>query len=400
MTFVKRGGAALVFFGAAACAPKVSVPIGEISPDESVAPPAAASALASTPWYAAAERDRVQRGAAAEPVVRNVPRYGTRVELLATAVGPVRYLDLSDITPASVNASPTTQTLQYDSGPAVLRTQILLDRASFSPGAIDGHMGRNTQVAIYWFQYSQRMSPTGLLDAATYNRLASIAGTDRVITDVVVDHDALKGPFTFIPKSVYAQATLRCLCYSSPLELLSERYHTTPEILKLLNPQVKLGSLSEGTRISVPSVDRVMDPLLKPIVRIHISKSGNYVQALAADRSIVFHFPSTLGSAYDPSPDGTFEVTDIARDPVFRYDPMLFSDVPHSKPKATLPPGPNSPVGTVWIALSKEHIGIHGTPTPETIGSASSHGCVRLTNWDAEKLADWVVEGTPVEFVF
>ena len=102
---------------------------------------------------------------------------------------------------------------------------------------------------------------------------------------------------------------------------------------------------------------------------------------------------------YDPSPDGNWEVTAVARNPTFRYDPTLFSDVPDSKPKARLPPGPNSPVGTVWIALSKEHVGIHGTPSPETIGLASSHGCVRLTNWDAEKLADAVSPHIPVEFV-
>jgi lipoprotein-anchoring transpeptidase ErfK/SrfK len=134
-------------------------------------------------------------------------------------------------------------------------------------------------------------------------------------------------------------------------------------------------------------------------VRIHISKTGNYVQALAADGSIVFHFPSTLGSKYDPSPDGNWEVVAIARNPTFRYDPTLFSDADASKPRAMLPPGPNSPVGTVWIALSKEHVGIHGTPTPETIGYASSHGCVRLTNWDVEKLADVISPGLAVEFV-
>ena len=387
----------LTMLGAAGCTsarPRVSVPIPEISPDE-----VAAISLDSSVWRMAADRDRLRRSSVPVPAPRSAPRTGSRVEPLAPSAATVRYLDFDDITPDAVNASPTRETIRYDRGPAVVRTQVLLDRASFSVGAISGRAGKTTQIAIYWFQYSQHLPPTGVLDTATYSRLASVAGTDHVITEFTVDEESLKGPFSPVPHNVYEQAKLTCLCYSSPLELLAERFHTTPDILEKLNPKTRFAALVAGEKLFVPSIGRSPDPLQKTIVRIHISKTGNYVQALAADGSIVFHFPSTLGSMYDPSPDGNWEVTSIARNPTFRYDPTLFSDVPDSKPKARLPPGPNSPVGTVWIALSKEHVGIHGTPSPETIGLASSHGCVRLTNWDAEKLADAISPHVPVEFV-
>jgi lipoprotein-anchoring transpeptidase ErfK/SrfK len=117
-----------------------------------------------------------------------------------------------------------------------------------------------------------------------------------------------------------------------------------------------------------------------------------------ASGNVLAHFPSTLGEGYDPSPTGDFHVTGIATDPTFNYQPSLMAEVPDTRPTAKLKPGPNSPVGTVWMALSKPHYGIHGTPAPETIGYANSHGCVRLTNWDAERLASLVKAGTPVQF--
>jgi lipoprotein-anchoring transpeptidase ErfK/SrfK len=385
----------LIVLGAAACArPKISIPIPEVSPDD-----VATFSLDSSVWRMAADRDRLRRSPAPVPAPRSTPRVGTHAEPLASTVATVRYLDFDDITADAVNAPPNREMLRYDRGPAIVRAQVLLDRANFSVGAISGRTGKTTQIAIYWFQYSQRLLPTGVLDPDTYNRLVSVAGTDHVVTEFTVDKESLKGPFVVIPHNVYEQARLRCLCYSSPLEELAERFHATAELLQKLNPKTKFASLAAGDKILVPSVERTPDPFQKPVARIHISKSGNYVQALAADGSIVLHFPSTLGSMYDPSPDGSFEVTAVVRNPTFRYDPTLFSDVPDSKPKAKLPPGPNSPVGTVWIALSKEHVGIHGTPTPETIGLASSHGCVRLTNWDAEKLADAMSPHIPVEFV-
>jgi lipoprotein-anchoring transpeptidase ErfK/SrfK len=391
----KALSAAVAVFLALACATGPSVPIAEITPDPG---PLAVGAGAGESWRAAADQDRIGRSVSTPPL-RQAPIVGTVVEPLARSVGPARNSMFEDISASLVNASPTPEALRADVGPTVLRTQILLDRAHFSVGAIDGRAGKNTALAIYWFQASQNLPTTGILDVATYQRLASIAGTEHVVASYTVTPEDVEGARVSIPRSVYDQEKLRCLCYSSHLEALVERFHTKEEVLRRLNPNESFTSISPGLRIWAPSIDTPEDRELKPIARIHISKKGSYVHALALDGSIVFHFPSTLGSAYDPSPEGRYYVTSVAYNPTFRYDPTLFSDIADDTPKAKLPPGPNSPVGLVWIALSKEHVGIHGTPTPETIGTESSHGCVRLTNWDALRLANWVEEGVPVEFV-
>jgi lipoprotein-anchoring transpeptidase ErfK/SrfK len=213
---------------------------------------------------------------------------------------------------------------------------------------------------------------------------------------VVVDAEMIAGPFIEMPRDVYQQAKLSCLCYASVSEKIAERFHSTIEIMRKLNPGVGFAALKVGDRIWAPALDASAP--VKPVKRIQVSKTGNYVHAFAADGTLIFHFPSTLGSKYDPSPNGRFRVTGIAWDPVYRYDPTLFADVPDHKPGARLPGGPNSPVGKVWIALSKDHVGIHGTPNPETIGYANSHGCVRLTNWDATRLGKATSNGVQVEF--
>ena len=306
-------------------------------------------------------------------------------------------LGIDDISVQSVNAPPPEATFGSGVGPVVTRTQILLDRARFSVGIIDGKASKNTALALLWFQKSQNLPATATLDTATYNRLVAAAGSAPPVVQITVDADMLKGPVAILPKGVYQQAELRCLCYQSVSEMLAERFHSTIEIMRKLNPGVGFAALKPGDRIWVPSIDSTTRPT-RAIARIQVSKKGSYVHAFAADGSILFHFPSTLGSKYDPSPNGKFRVTGIAWNPTFRYDPTLFSDVSDKKPGAKLPPGPNSPVGKVWIALSKEHIGIHGTPNPETIGYANSHGCVRLTNWDATRLGLSTKTGTPVEF--
>jgi len=309
-----------------------------------------------------------------------------------------RELTVDDISPTAVNAVPSTVMLRSAAGPVVARIQILLDRAHFSPGVIDGHANRNTELAVRWFQSSRNLPATSVVDSATYNALLAAAGTGPLVTAFTVDEEALKGPFVTMPKNVYDQAKMKCLCFASVSEKLAERFHASLEMMRKLNPGVGFAGLKPGDRIWVPAVETATSAARQNISKILVSKTGSYVHAVARDGRVLYHFPSTLGSKYDPSPNGNYRVTAIAHDPVFRYDPTLFADVPDSKPKAKLPPGPNSPVGRVWIALSKAHVGIHGTPTPETIGSASSHGCVRLTNWDALKLARSASSGTPVHF--
>lgn len=307
-----------------------------------------------------------------------------------------KVLGIDDINVDAVNATPSNVLLASESGPILARTQIFLDRARFSVGVINGRSNRNTALAIHWFQKSRNLPATSTLDSVTYASLVAAAGATPPVVQVTVDAEMIAGPFIEMPKDVYEQSKLRCLCYASVSEKIAELFHSSIEMMRKLNPGVGFAALKPGDRIWAPALEPTAPA--KPVARIQISKQGNYVHAFAADGTIVFHFPSTLGSKYDPSPSGRFRVTGVAWDPVFRYDPTLFSDVPDRKPGAKLPPGPNSPVGKVWIALSKDHVGIHGTPNPETIGFASSHGCVRLTNWDATQLGKAIPNGIPVEF--
>jgi len=280
-----------------------------------------------------------------------------------------------------------------------LRIQILLDRAHFSPGIIDGLWGKNTEKALYWFQQSNGLDATGMPDAATNRRLAQAAGQPQAL---VVEHtltqEDVAGPFVDLPEDVYERAAMDCLCYESLAEQLGERFHTSPERLSQLNDGVDLNGLQQGDVLRVPNV-RDGGPMPQGQVQtVRISDGGHWVHALDAQGNILYHFPSTLGSDYAPSPQGEWSITGIHWDPVWNYKPDLLTGVDDSREPAALPPGPNNAVGIVWMQLSKDHYGIHGTKAPETIGYVTSHGCVRLTNWDARFLGEHVSAGTAVEF--
>lgn len=280
----------------------------------------------------------------------------------------------------------------------VLRVQTLLDRARFYPGVLDGRWGKNTEKAVWWFQVSEGIEPTGAVDSLTFERLQR-AGGDPAETVVahVLTADDVAGPFVAIPGDVYRQARLRCLCYESLAEKLAERFHASSEVLEDLNPGIDLDMLAADDTLFVPAVDGAASDNRR-VERVVVSGLGSYVHALDADGRIVYHFPTTLGSQYDPSPLGTLSVVSVHPDPWFHYQPRLLSGVDKSKPDTHLPPGPNNLVGSVWIKLSEPHYGIHGTRDPAAIGYASSSGCVRLTNWNALLLAGRVDAGTAVEF--
>lgn len=284
-------------------------------------------------------------------------------------------------------------------GPSVLFVQVLLDRARFSPGVLDGRWDKNTEKATLWFQHREGLDPTGVVDSTTFARLTEAAGrpASYVVAHVLVEND-LTGPYVTIPGDVYAQARLPCLCYASPLEELAERFHVDPAILAELNPGVRFDSLAAGDPVRVPAIEVEPDADTPEIARLLVSGRGFHLHALDAEGRIVHHFPATLGSRYDPSPEGILEVVSIHPDPWFHYQPALLAGVDPSLPPTHLPPGPNNLVGDTWIKLSKPHYGIHGTREPETIGYATSSGCVRLTNWDARLLRERIREGIPVEF--
>ncbi len=390
---------ALLAAGAACQARPVSVVTPETEPD--VVDLSPISARGDTAWRISAVADvathsHVAAGTMPAPAPAPPP---------ARAPAPVSAKGFDAISPATVNAEPTADLLDDDDGPALVRAQVLLDRAHFSPGVINGRAGQNLYKAVYFYQEENGLPTTGKLDQATYDRLVQQVGGEPAVVKYTLTEADVAGPYYWVPANVYEQAKLPCECYASALEMIDERFHTITDVLRKLNPTVSFVSPKVGQELWVPNVqafdaDQLTKTVgLKPIVKIHVAKDGRYVHALAADGSIVFHFPTTVGSEYDPSPSGKYRVSSVLPQPVFHYNPSLYSDVPDSRPTATLPPGPNSPVGVVWIATSKEHVGIHGTPLPHTIGLASSHGCVRLTNWDAARLAAAVKPGVLIEFV-
>ena len=318
----------------------------------------------------------------------------------------------NQIAPDVVNRAPQYLPLSGDvAGPSVLRVQILLDRALFSPGAIDGRWGQNTEKALYWLQRRERLPATARVDSATFARLAALAGAPRSLVrrHTLTDAD-VAGPFLELPPSdsVYARAELPCTCYESLSEKLSELFHVTPEILRQLNPGVALDRLRRGESLWVPDIrpparidttaTRVATTDAPAVARLVVSDRGRYLHALDAEGRLLYHFPSTLGSSYEPSPDGAFTVERIAYDPDWHFQPRLLARVDDWRRETVVPGGPNNAVGSVWMALSKPHYGIHGTSAPETIGYASSAGCVRLTNWDALFLSTQIAPGVPVEF--
>jgi lipoprotein-anchoring transpeptidase ErfK/SrfK len=262
-----------------------------------------------------------------------------------------------------------------------LATQVMLDRAGYSPGEIDARPGTSTERA---------------LDAFTKNGGRADAPPAAPLTDYAITAEDAAGPFTpSIPGDLMRQAELPALNFTNLPELLGERFHASPALLRRLNPGARFAA---GETIKVPDVAGAAPPASSGATTVTVRKSTSDLTVTDAAGAVLMYAPVTTGSEHDPLPIGDWKVTGIERNPKFHYNPALFWDAQATDTKATIAAGPNNPVGVVWIDISRPHYGLHGTPEPSIIGKVESHGCVRLTNWDALKLAGLVRPGTKVVF--
>ena len=272
----------------------------------------------------------------------------------------------------------------------VLRIQVLLDRAHFSSGEIDGVPGFNLRAALKGYQSARGIDGDGRLNAATWSAL-NADGADALVQYTIAADD-VAGPLKPVPQAMAAKAKLSALGYASAAEALGEKFHVSPALLERLNPGKDFSRA--GEQIIVPNVlGSALLPLGGTIV---VDKSARTLTLLGSDGKALAQFPASTGSAHDPLPLGNWKVESISKNPVFYYNPALFWDADAGEKAAKIAAGPNNPVGVAWIDLSKPHYGIHGTPLPALIGKTGSHGCIRLTNWDVTTLAAAVAAGTDV----
>ena len=277
--------------------------------------------------------------------------------------------------------------------PAILRAQVMLDRIHASPGVIDGKDGANFVRALQTYERAKNLPASKTLDDKTWDALTKESG-GPVLMDYVLSQKDVEGPFFPDLPSDYAKlATMKTLGYRNVSQKIGAKFHMGEDLLGALNPGVDLGKA--GSKILVAIVTPL--PIHGTLASITVDKTKSQVFGLDRRGHVLVAYPATIGSRALPSPSGTYKVKGVAFNPIYYYDPDNFLQG-DNKEKLKLPPGPNNPVGSVFMALTKPTYGLHGTPDPSKIDKTASHGCVRMTNWDAEELAHLVKRGIVVHF--
>ena len=278
--------------------------------------------------------------------------------------------------------------------PMIVKAQALLDRRGFSPGVIDGYDGENFRKAVAIFRRIEGLGDGDALDEATWRALGGEAQSQIIINYTVSAEDAAYEFAQRIPADYAEQAKMKRLGYVNAQEMLAERFHMDTDLLAALNAGVALHE--KGANVKVLAAQR---PEPEQATRIDADKGRGLLIVYGAENKVLASFPATIGSERTPTPSGELTVTRVARNPTYHYDPEKNFQQGANRDRLTLPPGPNNPVGSTWIALSKPTFGIHGAPEPSKIGKTASHGCVRLTNWDAAWLVQMVKPGVVVRFI-
>lgn len=356
---------------AAACSPPASN-------TERSAPPVVQMADATR-----AEMDRVNASRFTTPMAAQPPEPTERFTAAATP----------DAAPPPAGENPTaaepTSTVSYDGG--LVRIQVLLDRAHFSPGVIDGYDGENVRKAVSAYQTANNLPVNGLADEALLTRLEQADSSPALVAYVLTQED-VSGPYVDVPQDLQAMSRLERVGYESATEAIAEKFHMDEDLLRTLNPSADFNAA--GTEIVVANGGGELNTA---VASVEVDVAEGVVRAFDAQNQLVAYYPATIGSGDAPAPIGEHTVRGVAFDPTYRYDPARLPTFGQRNHGAVdIAAGPNNPVGAVWIALSADTYGIHGAPNPSQVSKTQSHGCIRLTNWDATELGHAVSVGVPV----
>ena len=297
------------------------------------------------------------------------------------------------VAPAANGASATFQGHYPRPIQDALEAQVALERQGVSPGSLDGRVGPQTHAAIRAFQQKEKVPTTGELDSETKLRLTLATSPFGTYTVTSNDLEHVQP----LAKTWLGKSQQTALDYESILELVAERSHANPLLIRRLNSGVDWTNLAPGTALQVPDVTSAGTPPKAAFVRI--SLGDKVLEVFDASTNLLGHFPCSIAQRVEKRPVGQLHVAVIAANPNYTFDPDVFPESEEGRQlqtKLVLPPGPNNPVGTVWIGLDRPGYGIHGTPNPELVGRTESHGCFRLANWNAELLLKMAWIGMPV----